>query len=323
MLRTCSLLGLAALVGCASSTPVAPPPAAPPVRVIAPPPPPPPQPVEADIPEPAPVEPPTTPRLRVSQRSVFEEDRVVRWTLENGLIVFYAWDEGSRDYAALVTGPGGAGAPARSFVQPASTLTLTTADGIDTALRAAERALVAGGGDLSDAVVSLHGSLEPMWIEAAVAETLGRLPSRLAGSASTPPSGTQSSTEADWDDLGALAVLAALLEDRAAPSDRVVVLFDPEGGIVTVLTTSSMLPPARLLAPGADGAIRDARTRAARLAETGSGLAVGLGLLEHLPGRFQPARPPSDIRLLPSRIERTPPDRVNDLLRRLANALPE
>lgn len=323
MIRSLLLLSLATLTACASSAPSAPMVAPPePVVEVPVPPPPPPQIVETEVPQvETPVVPPPSPRLRISQRSVYEEDRAVRWTLENGLTVWYAWDPDARVYAALVSGPVASSAPARSHVQPAGTAILATADRFDQAASQVQDALRADGGALSDWVVSLHGSTSPEWLEAGIAEAFGALRGRAA--AGTPITlGDQAFVRVDWDDLPTLSVVAALIADRASPSDQATVQYDAVEGEATVTLVSTSLTLSRALASAPEGDVRSARARAARLAQTGPGIVATMASLERLPGRYQPARPPSEIRDLPSRIERTPPDRVNALLARLAAATP-
>ena len=323
MIRSLLLLSLATLTACVSTAPSAPVVAPPePVVEVPVPPPPPPRPIEAEVPQvETPVVPPPAPRLRISQRSVYEEDRAARWTLENGLTVWYAWDPDVRGYAALVSGPGASSAPARSHVQPAGTAILATAERFDQLAPQVEDVVRTSGGALADWVVSLHGPTSPEWLEAGIAEAFGALRGRAAVAAPAP-AGERATVRVDWQDLPALSVVAALVEDRAVPSDRATVQYDATDGVATVTLVSTTLTLSRALASAPDGDVRSARARAARLAQTGRGIVAIMATLERLPGEFQPARPPSEIRDLPARIERTPPDRVSALLARLAAAIP-
>ena len=324
MIRCVLLLSLAALTACAGSAPSVPvtPAPKPVVEAMPLPPPPPPAPIEVAPPAETPIVPPPSPRLRISQRSVYEQDRAVRWQLENGLTVWYAWDESATGYTALVTGQVRSSPSPAAPLQPAGLLLFTASDRIDEALDRVRASIDAARVPLAEATVAIHGSLSAEWVEAAVAESLGALRGRLPANASRGDGSRQSSVDAGWDDLAALAVVATLLEDRSPSPGDVALVYDAAAGRATLLAGGDGEALGRLLAPGAEGEIRDARSRAARRAESGPGVVVSASLLEHLPGRHQPARPPSEIRDLPGRIERTPPGRVNALLARLAAALP-
>lgn len=322
MWRLFSLICLGTLVGCASSAPApVPPPVAPAVR--APPPPPPVAPrVEPELPEPAPVVPPSTPRLRVSQRSVFEQDRIVRWTLENGLTVYYAWDEDAPRYTMLVGErgePGGSCLIHDLFGTSPQSAVLQT-DGVSDAIGVARQTIETAGLPIAASTVTLHGAIAPEWVEAEVATTLGAV--RSGGTPDARRSAV-AAIEVEWADLGALVTVAAVLADRLVDSDTVHLIYDAEVGRLRLSVEARSAPIRELLGRQDDAAIRDARTRAARVAASGRGVAVALHQLGRLPGRFQPARPPSDVRRLVTQIERTPPERVNALLAQLANALSE
>ncbi len=313
----CLALGLATLAGCTASAPVTLPPPAAPVRVVAPPAPPPLL-VETEPPDLGPIEPPAAPPRRISQRSEFQDDRVTQWTLATGLTVLYAWDEDATGYAMQVSQTGSPGGVC--LIDGHAHESVLTAEGVALAVQAARDQIEALGLTIAETTVTLHGAILPEWVEAEVATTLGAVRRATPTRSADRDRPAQASAEADWAGLGALMVAAALVSERLAPADAVHLVYDAADGRAELRVESLSQDVGRLLASGDAGETRRARTHASQAAASGLGVTTALHQLSRLPGRFQPARPPSDVRALPGLIERTSPDRVNAILARLATA---
>ena len=278
-MRALPLFLAVALTGCWSTAPTVLTPAPPTVRVEPPAPDPQPVLVERQPAEPVPTTPPPVPKRRIAQRSIFEAERVTEWTLENGLTVIYAWDEAATGYAALVTGPSGGVLADGSGVSSASTRLQVSADRLDVVVGQATDVLAELG--VAQATVLLHGPLDGEWIEPTVAADLGRLPSSAgAPSPTSPPTGIV--VAADWDDLPALHVVAALLARRPGASG---VMFDAARGRATLARGAVSLDPAT------PDEIREARSLAARHSREPEAALATLDALYHLPGPFRPRAP--------------------------------
>ena len=291
--------------GCMASAPPpaprpAPPPAsveveAPPVRVIA---------VEPTVPEPRPVVPPPTPTRRIAQRSVYEQDRVAVYTLENGLTVVYAWDADAAEYASRVSHVGPT-APSASGLVVGSARSAVEGSGprLDDVLDGVAQTVARVGA--SGTRVFVSGALEPEWVEPAVADVLGNV---AAGRQLAAPVGETAGVDVDWAELPALVVAAALAAERTPGAS---VLYDPATGRASARGTS-----ASTLAPASDAQARQAR---GSLSDgSAADLLLALDALFQLPGRYTPARPVSDARAVRDRVARVPPGQVNDLLARLS-----
>ena len=320
------LLALTALAGCASTVPPPPPP---PEVVLQPPPAPAPVPVQVEtVPmETGPPEPPAVLERVIAQRSVYESDRVAEWTLDNGLTVLYAWDDGAAEYTVRASVPGDRLPGDQSGDRATEPVTLAVglhrhsvtarASRLDEAVAAAVDAL--GGAAPAGAVVLLHGGLGPEWVEPVVAEQLGRLRRRLAPAA--PP--TRSVLDADWSDLPALLVVAQVLRERSAPSDPLALVFDPATGDLRLeARASSRRLLDAWLAPAAPDVLRSARDAAAAAARQPAGVLLALDALYQLPGAYRPARPVADARALADRVARATPEQAGALLARLSAANP-
>ena len=274
-------------------------PAAVPIRIE-------PQPVEGPPPTP-----PPTPERRIATRSVFEQDRVAVWTLENGLTVVYAWDDSARAYASRVSYVGPPVEPARALVLGgARTAAVDGGERLDDVLAGAAETVARVGA--SGARVFLHGPLGPEWVEPAVAAVLGTVAAGRPLAAPAPAD--RPGIDVRWDDLPALAVAATVVHERAPGASLV---YDSAAG------RASLGPnvPASALAPVSDAAARETSgALSVRADASAPALLFALDALFQLPGRFTPGRPVSEARDLRERVGRVPPGRVNALLSRLARA---
>jgi len=131
--------------------------------------------------------------------------------------------------------------------------------------------------------------------------------------------GVVSEIDAGWDDVPAIAILDRLLQDQGGRGDAARLDFDASTGTARLLI-EPLLTPAELLQLSSERAILAAREAAARAAASPHGRLLAVATLYEVPGGFRPARAPLEALSLPSRIARTPPDRVADLLRRLVEA---
>ena len=184
----------------------------------------------------------------------------------------------------------------------------------------------------ADFRVLLTGSVGWEWVEPLVAARLagrGRgarfgpavetHPSVRADSTGTGPTAGavfEADVSAGWDDLPALWTLERALADRAGDRARVTLALDAAAGRARLRVVGADAAP--LLAPFDVDALRRARTAAARDAATPAGRVRAFATLYEVPGAYRPARRPDEAARLADAIERTPPDRAADLLRRLA-----
>ncbi|WP_420457571.1 hypothetical protein [Rubrivirga sp.] len=197
---------------------------------------------------------------------------------------------------------------------------------------AARQALADAFDRPSDFRVFLSGSVGREWVEPLVAERLavaGR-GARFGPLLETPPAVRAESTtsgpaagtvfEADvaagWDDLPAVLTLERALADRVGTDASVSLRLDAAAGRARLRIASA--GAASLLDPLDADALRRARDAAARDAAGPAGRLRAFATLYEVPGRFRPALRPDQAARLADAIERTPPARVADLLRRLA-----
>lgn len=295
-----------ALGGCASTAVVPPPPPPPAVRVEA-------------VPNPVPVvietqpaeavaaEPPPTPRMRITERSIYEQDRVAVWTLDSGLTVVYAWDDGAAQYTSLMSYPGESTLPESGLSFGLDrTVLVYKKQRLDDALEQVTQ--IARRVRPDETIVLLHGPIGPEWVEPAMASTLGTVPHWVRLDPRAPPA--LRGADVEWADWPSLAVAARLVRERDSLGT---VRVDPSVGRALVTGTKG----APVLDPS-DNQIRQERADAVDAARSPEGLLTVLDALFQLDGRFRPARPVSEARAFADRIERAPPDRVKAMLSRLA-----
>ncbi len=196
----------------------------------------------------------------------------------------------------------------------------------------AARAALADAFDQPSAfVVVLSGSVGPEWVEPLVAERLavrGR-GARFGPLLESPPPApadvavqgpeagyvVEADVAGEWADLAALRVLEQALAERAGPTAHVTVDLGPDRARLRVVAPGAVQDVWR---PFDDAALRAARSRAARQAETPAGRLRAFADLYEQAGRYRPARNPIEAARLGDAIERTPPDRVAAWLRRFA-----
>lgn len=358
MRPTVLLLLIAAASGCVTSAPasvIAPaprveavvePPAPPLVRVVE----------VAEVVEIAPVEPPPVPERRIDRRSVYEQAGVTEWTLANGLTVVYLHDPDADLYRVRVQAPAGwAALPASmrapfrtrevaawgellAWVEPTRRVAVARAETLAELLAPIPR-LFSGAPDTPAAgavasafdrpgafVVVMSGPAEREWVEPVIATQLATFPGRDAGFGprlETPDpiatDGLVATVRAEWDDLPAVAIASRVLAERGGRGDAARLDLDPASR-TALLLVEPLLTQAELLQLATEDAIRAARGATARSAATPEGRLLALAMLYEVPGDVRPARQPLDALALPDRVERTPPARVLDLFRRLADA---
>ena len=261
--------------------------------------------IESRVPEP-------TPKHLVRRRSVFPEADLVEWTLANGLTVAYRHSPESGGYrAALVT----SGAPLDyldgagvSLDAPSRLVEVT--ERVRDAFSASRSAGAVGSPASSTLVVS--GPIAWEWIEREVAVQLSQVG---GGGAPAAPPGRR--VAVDWDEWPAFLVARRVVLERA-PQSRVT--YDPsaERAVLEV----GALEAAAAFRPVDDAEARRVRSQVAARWSSPDGVVDALATLYGLNGQFRPARPPAEAVGVGERIERTPPSRVNEILRRFASAAP-